>query len=479
MQVLISRALSNSQPPNEDKRKRSPSLANLLCFRRRGRNREFQRFCGEKTGIRSMEDENMGMTMTQKILAAHAGVSHVEAGQLIEANLDLVLGNDITSPVAINVMKGIDRKTVFDRDKIALVMDHFVPNKDIKSAENTKQCRDFAKEHGITHYYDVGQMGIEHALLPEKGLVVAGEAVIGADSHTCTYGALGAFSTGVGSTDMAAAMATGKAWFKVPAAIRIHVTGKPGKWVSGKDVILHIIGEIGVDGALYQSMEFVGDGIRYLSMDDRFTICNMAIEAGGKNGIFPVDDETRAYMKEHSSKPFTEYTADPDAEYVKEITVDLSALKPTVAFPHLPENTKTIDEVGTVGIDQAVIGSCTNGRISDLRAAAEILKGHKVAENVRCIVIPATQAIYLEALKEGLIETFIQAGAIVSTPTCGPCLGGYMGILAHGEKCISTTNRNFVGRMGAVDSEIYLASPAVAAASAILGRIAGPDEVLD
>lgn len=421
----------------------------------------------------------MGMTMTQKILAAHAGVDQVRAGELIEADLDLVLGNDITSPVAINVMQGIQKKTVFDRDKIALVMDHFVPNKDIKSAENTKQCRDFAKKYQISHYFDVGEMGIEHALLPEKGLVAAGDAVIGADSHTCTYGALGAFSTGVGSTDMAAAMVTGKAWFKVPAAIRINITGKPQKYVSGKDVILHIIGEIGVDGALYQSMEFYGDGIQYLTMDDRFTICNMAIEAGGKNGIFPVDDQTREYLKAHTKKEYKEYTADPDAEYVREITVDLSSLKPTVAFPHLPENTKTIDEVGDIAIDQAVIGSCTNGRISDLRVAAEILKGKKVAKDVRCIVIPATQAIYLEALKEGLIETFIRAGAVVSTPTCGPCLGGYMGILAHGERCISTTNRNFVGRMGAMDSEIYLASPAVAAASAVAGKIAGPGEVMD
>ena len=419
----------------------------------------------------------MGMTMTQKILAAHAGLSEVKAGQLIEANLDLVLGNDITSPVAINEMKKMDNQTVFDKDKIALVMDHFIPNKDIKSAENCKCCRDFAGEHKITNYFDVGEMGIEHALLPEKGLVVAGDAVIGADSHTCTYGALGAFSTGVGSTDMAAGMVTGKAWFKVPSAIRFELVGKPGKWISGKDVILHIIGMIGVDGALYQSMEFTGEGIQYLTMDDRFTICNMAIEAGGKNGIFPVDDLAVAYMKEHSTKEFTVYQADDDAEYEQTYTIDLSQLKPTVSFPHLPENTKTIDEVGEIAIDQVVIGSCTNGRMDDMRAAAQVLKGRKVAKGVRCIVIPATQAIYLQSMREGLLETFIEAGAVVSTPTCGPCLGGYMGILAAGERCISTTNRNFVGRMGHVDSEVYLASPAVAAASAVLGRIACPCEL--
>ncbi len=416
----------------------------------------------------------MGMTMTQKILAAHAGLSKVKAGQLIEANLDLVLGNDITSPVAINEMKKMDNQSVFDKDKIALVMDHFIPNKDIKSAENCKCCRDFAGEHQITNYFDVGEMGIEHALLPEKGLVVAGDAVIGADSHTCTYGALGAFSTGVGSTDMAAGMVTGKAWFKVPSAIRFELTGKPGKWVSGKDVILHLIGMIGVDGALYQSMEFTGDGIQYLTMDDRFTICNMAIEAGGKNGIFPVDDLAISYMKEHSTKDFTIYAADEDAEYEQTYTIDLSQLKPTVSFPHLPENTKTIDEVGDIPIDQVVIGSCTNGRMDDMRAAAKVLKGKKVARGVRCIVIPATQAIYLQAMREGLLEIFIEAGAVVSTPTCGPCLGGYMGILAAGERCISTTNRNFVGRMGHVESEVYLASPAVAAASAVLGKIGCP-----
>ena len=416
----------------------------------------------------------MGMTMSQKILAAHAGLEEVKAGQLIEADLDLVLGNDITSPVAINEMKKMDRKTVFDKDKIALVMDHFIPNKDIKSAENCKCCREFACRHEITNYFDVGDMGIEHALLPEKGLVVAGDAVIGADSHTCTYGALGAFSTGVGSTDMAAGMVTGKAWFKVPSAIKFQLVGKPAKWVSGKDVILHIIGMIGVDGALYKSMEFVGEGIRNLSMDDRFTICNMAIEAGGKNGIFPVDELAVEYMKEHSKREFTVYEADEDAEYDETYVIDLSELKPTVSFPHLPSNTRTIDQVGEVKVDQAVIGSCTNGRIEDMRIAAEVVKGRKIAKGVRCIVIPATQSIYLQAMKEGLLEIFIEAGAVVSTPTCGPCLGGYMGILAAGERCISTTNRNFVGRMGHVDSEVYLASPAVAAASAVAGKIICP-----
>ena len=419
----------------------------------------------------------MGMTMTQKILAAHAGLPEVKAGQLIEADLDLVLGNDITSPVAINEMKKMTKQTVFDKDKIALVMDHFIPNKDIKSAENCKCCRDFACRHEITNYFDVGEMGIEHALLPEKGLVVAGDAVIGADSHTCTYGALGAFSTGVGSTDMAAGMVTGKAWFKVPSAIRFELVGKPGKWVSGKDVILHIIGMIGVDGALYKSMEFTGEGIKNLSMDDRFTICNMAIEAGGKNGIFPVDELAIQYMKEHSKREFTVYEADEDTEYEETYTIDLSQLKPTVAFPHLPENTKTIDQVGDIAIDQVVIGSCTNGRMDDMRIAAQVMKGRKVAKNVRCIVIPATQAIYLQSLKEGLLEIFIEAGAVVSTPTCGPCLGGYMGILAAGERCVSTTNRNFVGRMGHVDSEVYLASPAVAAASAVTGKISCPCEL--
>ena len=419
----------------------------------------------------------MGMTMTQKILAAHAGLSDVKAGQLIEADLDLVLGNDITSPVAINEMKKFDTETVFDKDKIALVMDHFIPNKDIKSAENCKCCRDFACRHEISNYFDVGQMGIEHELLPEKGLVVAGDAVIGADSHTCTYGALGAFSTGVGSTDMAAGMVTGKAWFKVPSALKFELVGKPGGWVSGKDVILHIIGMIGVDGALYKSMEFTGEGIKNLTMDDRFTICNMAIEAGGKNGIFPVDDLAVQYIKEHSKREFTVYEADPDAEYDEVYTIDLSELKPTVAFPHLPENTKTIGSFGDITVDQSVIGSCTNGRIDDMRIAAKVMKGRKVAKNVRCIVIPATQEIYLQAMREGLLEIFIEAGAIVSTPTCGPCLGGYMGILAAGERCISTTNRNFVGRMGHVDSEVYLASPAIAAASAITGKISAPEEL--
>ena len=408
----------------------------------------------------------MGMTMTQKILAAHAGLDHVEAGQLIEAELDLVLGNDITSPVAIHEMDKMKADTVFHKEKIALVMDHFIPNKDIKSAEHCKCVREFACRHEISNYFDVGEMGIEHALLPEKGLTVAGDVIIGADSHTCTYGALGEFSTGVGSTDMAAGMVTGKAWFKVPSAIRFNLTGKPKKWVSGKDVILHIIGMIGVDGALYKSMEFTGDGIKNLSMDDRFTIANMAIEAGGKNGIFPVDDQTEAYMKEHSMRSYKVYEADEDAVYEAEYTIDLSKLEPTVAFPHLPENTKTMNEISQeIVIDQAVIGSCTNGRIEDLRTAAEILKGRKVKKGVRCIIIPATQSVYLQAMEEGLLKIFIEAGAVVSTPTCGPCLGGYMGILAAGERCISTTNRNFVGRMGHVESEIYLASPAVAAQS--------------
>ena len=420
----------------------------------------------------------MGMTMTQKILAAHAGLDSVSAGQLIEADLDLVLGNDITSPVAIHEIEKMKVDGVFDKDKIALVMGHFVPNKDIKSAQHCKCVREFACKNEITNYFDVGKMGIEHALLPEQGLTVAGDVIIGADSHTCTYGALGAFSTGVGSTDMAAGMATGKAWFKVPSAIKFNIVGKPAKWISGKDVILHIIGMIGVDGALYKSMEFVGEGIRYLTMDDRFTIANMAIEAGGKNGIFPVDELTREYMKEHSKRPFVEYEADEDAVYDEEYTIDLSTLKSTVSFPHLPDNTRTIDEVGDVKIDQVVIGSCTNGRMDDLRIAASILEGKKVADGLRVIVIPATQKIYLQAMEEGLIKTFIEAGAIVSTPTCGPCLGGYMGVMAEGERCVSTTNRNFVGRMGHVDSEVYLASPAVAAASAITGKISGPDEVM-
>ncbi|MDE7156398.1 MAG: 3-isopropylmalate dehydratase large subunit [Lachnospiraceae bacterium] len=419
----------------------------------------------------------MGMTMTQKILAAHAGLETVTAGQLIEADLDLVLGNDVTSPVAIGEMKKMNVEGVFDKDKIAIVLDHFTPNKDIKSAELCKCAKDFAYANDITNFFETGEVGIEHALLPEKGLVVAGDVVIGADSHTCTYGALGAFSTGVGSTDMAAGMATGKAWFKVPSAIKFNLTGKPGKWISGKDVILHIIGLIGVDGALYKSMEFVGDGIQYLSMDDRFAMTNMAIEAGGKNGIFPVDDLAVEYMKEHSTREYKVYEADEDAEYEAEYTIDLSKLKPTVAFPHLPENTRTIDEDFDISIDQVVIGSCTNGRISDLRAAAEVMKGRKVAKGVRVIVIPATQAVYLQAMEEGLLATFIKAGAAVSTPTCGPCLGGHMGILAKGERAVATTNRNFVGRMGDPESEVYLASPAVAAASAVTGKISGPEEL--
>ena len=422
----------------------------------------------------------MGMTLTQKILAAHAGRPEVKAGQLINAKLDIVLGNDITTPVAINEFEraGFDR--VFDKEHIAIVLDHFVPNKDIKSATQSKQCREFANKYDILNFYDVGQMGIEHALLPEKGIVTAGDCVIGADSHTCTYGALGAFSTGVGSTDMAAGMATGMAWFKVPSAIKFVLTGKFNPRVSGKDLILHIIGMIGVDGALYKSMEFVGDGIANLSMDDRFTIANMAIEAGGKNGIFPVDEKAIAYMKEHSKRPYKVFEADPDAQYDAEYTIDLSTLRPTVAFPHLPENTHTIDEIHEmepIDIDQVVIGSCTNGRIDDLRTAAKVLAGRHVAKGMRCIVIPATQSIYMQAMEEGLLKTFIEAGAVVSTPTCGPCLGGYMGILAEGERCVSTTNRNFVGRMGHVKSEIYLASPAVAAASAITGKISCPCEL--
>lgn len=417
----------------------------------------------------------MGMTMTQKILAAHAGLPKVEAGQLIEADLDLVLGNDITSPVAIKEMDKMKVDGVFDKDKIALVPDHFVPNKDIKSAEHCKCVREFAYRNQITNYFEVGQMGIEHALLPEKGLTVAGDVIIGADSHTCTYGALGAFSTGVGSTDMAAGMATGKAWFKVPGAIKFELSGSLPEWVSGKDLILHIIGMIGVDGALYKSMEFTGEGVKSLSMDDRFTIANMAIEAGAKNGIFPVDELAIAYMNEHSTKKYTVYEADEDAVYDEVYKINLNELRPTIAFPHLPENTKTIDEITEdIKIDQVVIGSCTNGRIDDLRCAAKVLKGRKVANGIRCIVIPATQAIYLQAMEEGLLKTFIEAGAVVSTPTCGPCLGGYMGILAAGERCVATTNRNFVGRMGHVDSEIYLASPAVAAASAVAGKISCP-----
>lgn len=416
----------------------------------------------------------MGMTMTQKILAAHAGLDKVVSGQLIEADLDLVLGNDITSPVAINEMSKMDNNGVFDKDKIALVMDHFIPNKDIKSAENCKCCRDFAASHKISNYFDVGKMGIEHALLPEQGLTVAGDLIIGADSHTCTYGALGAFSTGVGSTDMAAGMITGKAWFKVPSAIKFELIGELKPHVSGKDLILHIIGMIGVDGALYRSMEFCGEGVKSLNMDDRFTVCNMAIEAGGKNGIFPVDEIAIEYIKEHSKRPYKIYEADEDAQYDESYVIDLSKLESTVSFPHLPENTHVVGEFDKIEVDQAVIGSCTNGRISDLRVAAEVLKGKKVKDGVRCIIIPATQNIYKQAIKEGLIEIFIDAGAVVSTPTCGPCLGGYMGILAKGERCISTTNRNFVGRMGHVESEVYLASPAVAAASAVAGYITKP-----
>lgn len=414
--------------------------------------------------------------MTQKILAAHAGLDEVKAGQLIQANLDIVHGNDVTSPVAINEFERCGATGVFDKSRITLVMDHFTPNKDIKSAQNCKQVRTFANKYDIDNYFDVGTMGIEHALLPEKGLVVPGDAVIGADSHTCTYGALGAFSTGVGSTDMAAGMITGKAWFKVPSALKIVLTGKPGENVSGKDVILHLIGRIGVDGALYRSLEFTGPGVANLSMDDRLCIANMAIECGAKNGIFPVDDVTRAYVDERKTRDYTVYEADEDAEYDEVIEIDMSALRPTVAFPHLPENTKTIDEAEQehVVIDQAVIGSCTNGRIEDMRAAAAILKGRKVSSHVRTIVIPATQHIYLQCIEEGLAKIFVEAGAIVSTPTCGPCLGGHMGILAKGERAIATTNRNFVGRMGHPESEVYLSNPAVAAASAVKGYICDP-----
>ena len=420
----------------------------------------------------------MGMTMTQKILAAHAGLESVKAGQLIEAKLDLVLGNDITTPVAVTEYKkfGAD-KEVFNKSKIAIVPDHFTPNKDIKAAEQVKYIREFAKAKEIVNFFEVGEMGIEHCLVPEKGLAVAGDVVIGADSHTCTYGALGAFSTGIGSTDMAAGMATGQCWFKVPSALKFVLKGKPAKWVSGKDIILHIIGMIGVDGALYKSMEFVGDGLEYLSMDDRFTMANMAIEAGGKNGIFPVDEKTEEYLKAHATREWKKFEADEDAEYDAVYEIDLSTLRPTVAFPHLPENTKTIDNVGDVKIDQVVIGSCTNGRISDLRIARDILKGKKVNKEIRTIIIPGTQKIYLQALEEGIIKDLIEAGAAVSTPTCGPCLGGHMGILAKGERCVSTTNRNFVGRMGHVESEVYLASPAVAAASALTGKITDPETV--
>ena len=419
----------------------------------------------------------MGMTMTQKILAAHCGEASVKAGQLINADLDVVLGNDITTPVAINEFEKAGFTSVYDNKKINIVLDHFVPNKDIKSAQQSKRCRDFADKYNILNFFDVGQMGIEHALLPEQGIVTAGDCIIGADSHTCTYGALGAFSTGVGSTDMAAGMATGTAWFKVPAAIRFNLTGKLPANCSGKDVILTIIGKIGVDGALYKSMEFVGDGVASLSMDDRLCICNMAIEAGAKNGIFPVDDVTRAYLEGRSERPGVEYSADPDAEYEQTIEIDLSKIVPTVACPHLPENTHPAAELGDIKIDQVVIGSCTNGRMEDMETAYRILKGKTVAPGVRCIIIPATMQIYRECVERGYVTAFIDAGAVVSTPTCGPCLGGYMGILAEGERCVATTNRNFVGRMGHVKSEVYLASPATAAASALTGCITAPKEV--
>jgi len=415
------------------------------------------------------------MTMTQKILAAHAGLESVAAGQLIEVPVDMVLANDVTAPVSIVEFEKAGMKSVFDKDKISLVMDHFTPNKDIKAAEQCKKVREFACSMCISNYYDVGEMGVEHALLPEKGLVAPGELVIGADSHTCTYGALGAFSTGMGSTDIAAAMATGRTWLKVPSALKFVLKGKPQGWVSGKDIILHIIGMIGVDGALYKSMEFFGDGIAHLSIDDRFTIANMAIEAGAKNGIFPVDDVTLSYVEGRANRPFTSYEADDDAVYDEVYEINLSALKPTVAFPHLPSNTREVEGAGHVEIDQVVIGSCTNGRLSDLRIAAEIMKGRRVKKGVRVLIIPATQQIYLDAMREGLLDIFINAGAAVSTPTCGPCLGGHMGILARGERAVATTNRNFVGRMGHPESEVYLASPAVAAASAIKGYIAAPD----
>ena len=419
----------------------------------------------------------MGMTMSQKILAYHAGLDSVKAGQLINAKLDMVLGNDITSPVAVKEFEKAGFSCIHCPERVSLVMDHFTPNKDIKAAGQVKTVRNFANKYGVENFFDVGRMGIEHALLPEQGLVGAGDLVIGADSHTCTYGALGAFSTGVGSTDMAAGMMSGECWFKVPSAIKFVLKNKPAKYICGKDVILHIIGLIGVDGALYKSMEFVGDGIQYLSIDDRFTICNMAIEAGAKNGIFPVDDVTLEYLNGRFKREVRIFEADADAEYERVIEVDMSKLQPTVAFPHLPENTRTPDQWGDVKIDQVVIGSCTNGHISDLRIAANILRGKKVAKGVRCIVIPATNTIWKQAMHEGLFDVFIDAGAVVSTPTCGPCLGGHMGILAAGERAVATTNRNFVGRMGHVDSEVYLASPYVAAASAIAGKIATPDEV--
>ncbi len=416
----------------------------------------------------------MSMTMTQKILARAAGLDRVEAGQLIEARLDLVLGNDITTPVAIGEFEKADLTQVFDREKIAIVLDHSTPCKDIKSAELCAICRRFARKYEIKNFFDVGEMGVEHALLPEKGLCAPGEVIIGADSHTCTYGALGAFSTGVGSTDMAAGMATGLAWFKVPSAIKVTLNGSLQKWVSGKDVMLHLIGLIGVDGALYQSLEFCGDGVASLTMDDRFTISNMAIEAGAKNGIFPVDDQTEAYLKRRVQREWQAFQPDEDAVYEREVVIDLSALKPTVALPHLPSNTKTVDQVAGTPIDQVIIGSCTNGRLKDLAEAAEIFRGRHVAPNVRCVILPATQNIMLEAMRLGYIETFIHAGCAVSTPTCGPCLGGHMGVMASGERAVATTNRNFVGRMGPTDSEIILASPAVAAASAVSGCVADP-----
>ena len=419
----------------------------------------------------------MGMTMTQKILAAHAGLNQVKAGQLIRAKLDEVLGNDITTPVAINEFEKAGFDTVFDKTRVNIVLDHFVPNKDIKSATQSKQCREFADKYDILNFYDVGKMGVEHALLPEKGIVTAGDCIIGADSHTCTYGAVGAFSTGVGSTDMAAGMAKGVAWFKVPAAIKVELVGALKRPVCGKDVILHLIGEIGVSGALYKSLEFTGEGIKSLTMEDRLCICNMAIEAGAKNGIFPVDEITEAYLKGRSQRPWVKYEADPDAEYERTVTIDLSALEPTVSYPHLPENTHPAKDGKDVKIDQIVIGSCTNGRIEDMQAAYEILKGKQIAKGVRGIIIPATMDVYKECILRGYTEAFIDAGCIVSTPTCGPCLGGYMGILAAGERCVSTTNRNFVGRMGHVDSEVYLASPATAAASALTGYITDPREV--
>lgn len=419
----------------------------------------------------------MGMTMTQKILAKAAGLNRVEAGQLIEAKLDMVLGNDITTPVAITEFEKAGFTQVFDRDKIAIVLDHYTPCKDIKSAQLCLQARTFARKYEITNFFDVGNMGVEHALLPEKGLCAPGEVIVGADSHTCTYGALGAFSTGVGSTDMAAGMATGLLWFKVPSAIKVTLKGKLQSYVSGKDVILHLIGTIGVDGALYKSLEFAGEGVSSLTMDDRFTISNMAIEAGAKNGIFPVDEKTMEYINGRVSRPCEAFAADADAVYDSEVVIDLDCLEPTVAMPHLPENTKVVSEVAGLPIHQVVIGSCTNGRISDLRAAAAVMKGKKVASNVRCIVIPATQEIVLQAMTEGLIQTFIEAGAAVSTPTCGPCLGGHMGVMAEGERTVSTTNRNFVGRMGHVTSEVILASPAVAAASALAGCVADPRNI--